>query len=181
MNTYIALLRGINVSGHKMISMPALREALAELPVSGISTYIQSGNVIFKSELSEKEQLAKLISAKILEKFAYEVPVIVVTPADLVHVLNNNPFPLETLQDGKQPYVNFASSEPAHHDIEILKTIDFGADRFAIIEKAIYVYYADSAGKTKLTTAVLEKKLEIVATARNWKTVNKLLELSSRG
>lgn len=179
MNTYIALLRGINVSGHKIIKMELLRKALSELHFENIATYIQSGNIIFQSTVTDALQLEKQISLLIYKHFGFDVPVMVLTPESLKKVVTDNPYESQKIEDPAQPYVAFLSEVPAQPALSSLKAIDFGKDTFVNIDNTLYLHYADSAGNTKLSNAVIESKLKLKATSRNWKTINKLIELSS--
>ena len=176
MNTYIALLRGINVSGHKIIKMELLRKVLAELHFENVATYIQSGNIIFQSDATDPRQLEKQIALLIYKHFGFDVPVMIVTPESLKKVVANNPYP--KTEDPAQPYVAFLSEIPAPSAIASLKAVDFGKDSFVNIDNTMYLHYADSAGNTKLSNAAIENKLKLKATSRNWKTINKLIELS---
>ncbi|AWI26499.1 DUF1697 domain-containing protein [Flavobacterium pallidum] len=178
MKTFIALLRGINVSGQKLIKMELLRKVLIELDFKNIKTYIQSGNVIFQSNETEPVDLEKKISALILKHFSFEVPVVVVTLSDLEFVADNNPFATQTMPGDTQPYVTFLSEKPAAFNMEVLKSIDFGADRLIDIDRYIFLWYAHGAGTTKLTNTIIENKLKVKATSRNWKTVHKLIEMA---
>ncbi|HMI06416.1 MAG TPA: DUF1697 domain-containing protein [Flavobacterium sp.] len=177
MKTYIALLRGINVSGHKLIKMEKLREVLKELELEHISTYIQSGNVLFQSKISGSKKLEKMISDLIYKHFGFDVAVIVLTPEELKTTVKNNPFSKENIEL-PQPYIAFLSTIPVFSDIEVLKATDFQNDRFVVMDNKMYLHYADGAGSTKLSNAIIEKKLKLTSTARNWKTVLKLIELS---
>lgn len=179
MEKFIALLRGINVSGQKLIKMEALRAAMQELPFQDVSTYIQSGNILLSSDGKDSPEIGRMIREKVLERFGFDVSVIVVTPEELETAVLENPFASRTTDDSTQPYVGFLSHIPKAVDIEVLKAIDFRGDEFAVIGKRIYLWYADSAGNTKLSNAVIEKKLSITSTARNWKTVRKLIALSA--
>ncbi len=179
MKTYIALLRGINVSGQKLIKMEALRNALGELGFTNVSTYIQSGNILFQSAVSATAKLETQIHDLIRKQFGFDVRVLVVTPDALRQTVALNPFQ----KDGialPQPYVSFLSERPKPENAKVLESMDFGNDRFEIIGNNIYIHYADGAGKTKLSNAVIEKKLQLDSTARNWKTVRKLLELADQ-
>ncbi|NUY80019.1 DUF1697 domain-containing protein [Flavobacterium sp. MAH-1] len=178
MKKHIALLRGINVSGQKLIKMEVLRKAMQELGLQDVSTYIQSGNILFQSDETNPKVLEHKISGKIMEAFGFDVSVIVVTPEDLETAVRENPFAAKTTDDSTQPYIGFLSESPLAENHEILKATDFKGDEFAIIGKRIYLWYADSAANTKLNNAVIERKLKVVSTARNWKTVRKLIELS---
>jgi uncharacterized protein (DUF1697 family) len=178
MKVYIALLRGINVSGQKPIKMEALRAAIAELQLQNISTYIQSGNVIFESEEKDKRKLEKQIADKVFARFGFEVSVFVFEPADLEQAIAENPFYARTTPDSVQPYVGFMSDIPNSTTVNFLKTVDFKGDEFTVVGKTIFFWYAKSAGDTKLTNALIEKKFGVRSTSRNWKTINKLIELS---
>lgn len=178
MKTYIALLRGINVSGHKIIKMEQLRSVLAALNFQNVTTYIQSGNILFQSANYNSVDLENQIGVCIATHFGFPVPVIVLSMADLEKVFLNNPFP--NLVDPVQPYVAFLSEVPTQESIENLTKIDFKGDAFIAKEKALYLHYANSAANTKLTNAVIENKLQVKATSRNWKTIQKLLELAKQ-
>ncbi len=178
MNTFIALLRGINVSGQKLIRMEVLRKVLEELAFSNIQTYIQSGNVVFQSDGKDVLKLEREISESILKHFGFEVTVIVVTLKELGFVVANNPFATAMMPDATQPYVAFLSEVPAANNMELLASIDFGADQFIPVDRYLYLRYEHGAGSTKLTNAVIENKLKVRATSRNWKTVNKLIEMA---
>ncbi|NHM06926.1 DUF1697 domain-containing protein [Flavobacterium sp. CYK-4] len=180
MKTYIALLRGINVSGQKIIKMELLRKVLAELDFVNISTYIQSGNIIFETAIGNSAILEKQISEKIEQHFGFVVPVRMTTLDELKTIVDQNPFVAENLADPTQPYVAFLSGEPAAADLAQLGQIDFQGDRFISKNRVLYLWYARSAADTKLSNAVIEKKLQLSATSRNWKTVLKLIALAQK-
>jgi len=180
MKTYIALLRGINVSGHKIIKMETLREVLSALDFQNISTYIQSGNVIFESAITDTAVLENQISKKILEHFGFEVPVRITTLEELEQIVAQNPFVKENLENPTQPYVAFLSEVPSAANFENLKAIDFGNDQCINKEKVLYLWYSDSAADTKLSNVAIEGKLKLKATSRNWKTILKLIALAQQ-
>jgi uncharacterized protein (DUF1697 family) len=160
-----------------LIKMEKLRVVLEELEFEHISTYIQSGNILFQSEISDQKKLEKMISDLIYKHFGFDVSVIVVTPEDLKTVVKQNPFADEKIEE-PQPYVAFLSKPPALPDVAVLKATDFQKDRFVIVDKSMYLHYANGAGTTKLSNAIIEKKLKLTATSRNWKTIKKLIELA---
>lgn len=178
MKTYIALLRGINVSGHKIIKMETLRKVLEELNFKNISTYIQSGNILFQSGETSIPKLEKQITELIFKHFSFDVPATVVTPQDLKKIVDDNPYAAQQLDDPAQPYVSFLSEIPSVEKLEQLKAIDFKGDNFINIGKTLYIHYVQSAGDSKLSNVIIENKLKLSSTARNWKTVNKLIELA---
>ncbi len=180
MKTYIALLRGINVSGHKIVKMEILRKVLGELDFENIATYIQSGNIIFDSAIDDIAVLEQQIAHKIEEHFGFLVPVRITTLAELKTIVAENPFVQENLQDTTQPYVAFLSEVPTNENLIQLQAIDFANDRFINKNSVLYLWYADSAANTKLNNAIIEKKLQVKATARNWKTILKLIALTEK-
>ncbi|HEX8269575.1 MAG TPA: DUF1697 domain-containing protein [Flavobacterium sp.] len=179
MKKYIALLRGINVGGHKSIKMETLRNTFSELPFQNVSTYIQSGNIIFNSAESDQKALSDHIAAHIQKHFSFDVPVIVVTPIELKNIIGSNPFADRTTDDAVQPYIAFLSDDANPENLFELEQIDFGKDEWRYGKKCLYISYFDSAANTKLENSLIERKLKVQSTVRNWKTVKKLLELST--
>lgn len=178
MITYIALLRGINVSGHKLIKMERLREVLTMEGFAHVRTYIQSGNIIFQSQETNEQKLETQISEAILKHFGFEVPVRITTLEELERIRNANPFIDENAVDPTQPYVAFLSEIPQSEKQNDFEQLTFALDRFVFLERVIYLWYADSAANTKLTNNVIESKLKVKATSRNFKTLLKLIELA---
>jgi len=178
MKTYIALLRGINVSGHKIIKMETLRKVLEELHFTNISTYIQSGNILFQSDIEDTGKLEHQIAGIITKHFGFDVPVTIVTPDDLKKIVKENPYANQKFEDPAQPYVSFLSEIPQPDKLALLKAVDFKGDNFVNIDRALYINYVNFAGNSKLSNAIIESKLKLRSTARNWKTVLKLIELA---
>jgi uncharacterized protein (DUF1697 family) len=179
MERYIALLRGINVSGHKPINMNNLKEKLSELKFKNIKTYIQSGNVIFDCDSLKPKELVKKIKEKILKEYGFEVPVDVRTRGEIASVIKNNPFLKNRNEDINFLHVTFLSETPKKENIDNLKIVNAVADEFVIIDKTIYLFCPNGYGNTKLTNTVFENKLKVTATTRNWKTVIKLAEIAN--
>lgn len=172
---YIALLRGINVSGQKKILMADLRDLLSDF--KNVKTYIQSGNIIFDSNSKDTSKLAQQISDKIYKKYSFEVPVIVRSTEEWTFTFNNNPFLKDDAIDIKQLYVTFLSETPSEENIKLMKQLDYSPDVFIITKNLIYSRYPNGPGRSKMTINVFEKKLKVTATSRNWNTVTKLLAL----
>jgi uncharacterized protein (DUF1697 family) len=174
----IAILRGINVGGNKRMLMADLMLLLESLKFQNISTYIQSGNVIFDAdEKSDTSELSTRIEQAIKEKFGFEVPVIIRTPEDLAALITGNPF-LQTHTDTTQLHVTFLKESPAPENALKIDSYAFEPDGFSITDKDIYVFCAGKYHQSKLTNDFFEKKLKTKATTRNWNTVVKLYELS---
>lgn len=178
MEVYISILRGINVSGHKKVPMAELKQLYEELNFKNITTYIQSGNVIFEHNKTEDSTLAKKISKKILEKFKFEVPVIIRSSKEIEKVVKSNPFLKEKNIDPEKLHVTFLEEAPEKELVDKIKDLEFNSDRFVIKDMEVFLYCPDGYGNTKLTNTFFENKLKVTATTRNWKTTNKLLELS---
>ena len=176
---YIALLRGINVGGHKIIKMEQLRKLAEDLGWSEVSTYIQSGNILFSSDEKNKVQLESQLEQMLLLKFGFEVTAMVLEPSDFEKALLQNPYVAQTDTGSLQPYVGFLSNVPEQTLQAEFEKLDFSPDSFRISGKLMYFIF-QNAGKTKLSHTFVEKKLKVKATLRNWKTINKLHELSKK-
>lgn len=180
MQTFISILRGINVSGHRKIDMAGLKGLYEELQLEEVISYIQSGNVVFKaSKKTRGTQLAKTIEKAIFQKYGFEVPVIVRTVMEMENVLSANPFLEESDIDVEKLHITFLSDVPATNELQKIEGINHPPDRFIIKEKDVYLYCPRGYGNTKLSNNFFENKLKVTATTRNWKTANKLLELAS--
>jgi len=181
MNSYIALLRGINVSGHNKIKMADLRELFSNLNFSAITTYIQSGNVIFKSTDIDISKIESSIKEAIKKKFNYDVKVLVITKKDIETVFASNPFLKNKTPDITKLCVTFLSGEPTIDGLLRLEDVaSKGEDEFKMTDKFLYLHCPSSFAKTKLTNNLIERKLKVDATSRNWKTITKLVELSNQ-
>jgi uncharacterized protein (DUF1697 family) len=174
---HLALLRGINVSGHNMIKMEALKTALEVIGFTNVVTYIQSGNVFLESDEESGFSVGFKIKQEIYKTFGHEVPVIVVGKQDLELCLKNNPFLKDKDVDTKKLYVAFLSKEMNSTAINELKISQFKPDEAVIDGNKIFIKYDVGAGKTRLDQKYIEKKLNVTATMRNWNTVNKLFEM----
>ena len=179
MQPYIAMLRGINVSGQKKIKMADFKKHLQQLNFKDVQTYIQSGNAVFKNKKSTPKALEEKIAKKILDEYGFEVSVIVKNPEELRNVLKNNPFVKD--KDLNRLYVTFLSDEPKQDNLKKLKGIDQGPEEYVLKGKIIYGYAPHGYGKAKMSNNFFENKLKVTATTRNWKTVNKLADMANSG
>lgn len=177
MITHLALLRGINVSGHNMIKMDALKTTLEALGFTNVRTYIQTGNVFVDTEEESNSKVAFMIKQEIFKAFGHEVPVIVIAKNDLEECLKNNPYLKTKDVDTKKLYVAFVSNTLKTESIHELKMSQVKPDEASIDGNKIFIKYAVGAGKTRLDQKYIEKKLNLTATIRNWNTVQQLLEM----
>jgi len=179
MQTYIALLRGINVSGVKKIKMADLRVMMSDIGFKDVVTYIQSGNVIFKSEKGNVQGLAKEIKTGIQDVFKLDVPVLVKTRTDLTNILEETPYKkVEDLEANRIYYV-LLKNAPEESNLAALDQKNYPNELFTITNDCIYLNCINGAGKAKLTNNIIERKLKVQATSRNHRTMFKLLEMSN--
>lgn len=177
MNMYLCLLRGINVSGQKIIKMAHLRELLEIEGFVNVRTYIQSGNILLESEQFSKDELNKVIENFILKEYGWEVPCLVLNLEDLKEILANNPFPEQTALKANQPYVCIPQQELSKELLYSLDAVHFEGEYFKARKKAIYLYSTLAINKSKLSNHLFEKKLNMSCTTRNWRTLTKLYSM----
>ncbi|WP_167020287.1 DUF1697 domain-containing protein [Chitinophaga sp. Cy-1792] len=179
MQTYIALLRGINVSGSKIIKMELLREIFESMQLKDVRTYIQSGNVVFKSAIKDEEKLSELVHKGLEKALGYKVEVVLRTPAELKRLINKHPYGKIAAEETRKLYVAFLPVAPATADLEKFIALQSEQEQFHFHERELYIAIDKAMLKPKFTNNILEKKLKIFATTRNWATVNKLLEMAA--
>lgn len=178
MKIFVALLRGINVSGHKIIKMSDLRLIFESLSFENVKTYIQSGNVIFKSKETSKIELEKIIQAAILSKFGFDVPVFVEEFNAFKARVSKNIFST-TDEKIKQLHVTFLSDTPTKENIELLNLENTGKDTFIIIDNTIFIQCVAGYSDSLLSNSFFEKKLKLKATTRNWKTIVEIIKIGN--
>ncbi len=176
MKTFIALLRGINVSGQKKIPMVDLRNLLGDEGFVNVKTYIQSGNVVFRLDVKDEKSIAETISKAILKKFGFDVSVLVKTPENFQAIFEASPFSDEAL---KKSYFMLLFDKPKPELAKQIKQLSTSEEQFTITENCIYFFSLNGYGKTKFNNNFFERKLNIIATARNYNTMLKLLSLSA--
>ena len=179
MKTYIALLRGINVSGQKKIRMVDLKAHLEELGWEGVLTYIQSGNVIFQCHEVDPVRAAEEITLKLKAKYGFDVPALVLEPQDLLYLIQNHPFIKDPDARTERLAVTFLFDFPRAEGIQKLEEMRQPNEHFHLDGKFIFLHYPDGFGRAVMSNNAFEKALRTQATTRNWKTINKLYELST--
>jgi uncharacterized protein (DUF1697 family) len=177
---YICLLRGINVSGQKIIKMEKLRETFATLGFEKISTYVQSGNVVFESKVAAGKKLAEKINSAIKKEFGFDVPVVVISAGELRKTIKANPFLKEKGIDVSKLHCTFLSDVPPKAMFKGLEKYVSGREKFKPGHQEIYIYCPNGYGTTKLNNTNIERVLKLSATTRNWNTVMKLDSLSEK-
>ncbi|MEM6804751.1 MAG: DUF1697 domain-containing protein [Bacteroidota bacterium] len=179
MQKRIAILRGINVGGHKKILMADLKALLEKHGFQDPKTYIQSGNVVFfADEALSNEEVADKIASAIAEVYGFEVSTLVRSVEELKTAVDTNPFYTEEA-DIKKLHLTFLKEIPSEEHKTDLASFNFEPDLFVLKDQNIFVYCEGKYHQTKLSNGFFEKKLKVSATTRNWRTVLKLLDLAS--
>jgi uncharacterized protein (DUF1697 family) len=177
MTAYIALLRGINVGGRHKLPMAALRTICADMGLDRVETYIQSGNLVFEGE-DGAAIIASQLGTAIKQAFDYDIPVQVWSCEDWAVMVGANPFADEKNIEPKNLHATFLDGVPdtdaARQALEAVNT----SERFLIVGRAVYLFCPQGYGRAKLTNGVIEKKLGLSATTRNWRTVGILNDLA---
>ena len=175
LRTWIALLRGINVTGRRKLLMKDLVGSLERGGLCSVRTYLQSGNVVFESARGSAPALAARIGALILETSGFEPQVMVLSVRELAAAVRGNPFP-EADSDHKALHLFFLSARPPRPDLGSLSRLKQGREGFALLDKVFYLYTPHGFPQSALHDKV-ERYLGVHATARNWRTANELLSM----
>ena len=171
MNTYISLLRAVNMAGHNRMKMDILKKMYENLGLQNVKTYLQSGNVIFQTEETSEKTLEYLISAKLQETFGFYVDVIVLKRSDLQEIIANNPF---VEKDEKYQFVTIVSEMPENADIEKIKNKCAENEDFKILGQTVYFHLPNGYSNSKLNNTLVEKVFKVKATSRTIKTLKAL-------
>lgn len=178
MTVWVVLLRGINVGGRNRLPMKDLTAALEAIGCANVKTYIQSGNAVFSKPGRKAPELARLVADTIAERHGLAPAVILLTARELENAVRANPFPTAE-SDPKSLHVSFLAEEPTSPNCDDLNEIKSESESFALRGSTFYLHAPDGIGRSKLA-ARAEKLLGVSATARNWRTVTTLLELTKR-
>lgn len=176
--TWISLLRGINVGGHNKLPMAELRELFIAAGCAEIRTYIQSGNVVFRAADAEREELAIRLADAIEESKGFRPGIMLLTRDDLEAAAEANPFP-EAASEPKALHLWFMARAPDDPNLDSLDDLRIPTERYELRGAVFYLWPPDGIGRSKLAGRV-ERALGVEATARNWRTVEKLCELASK-
>jgi uncharacterized protein (DUF1697 family) len=174
--TYICLLRGVNVGGNKLLKMAELKALFESLRLRDVKTYLQSGNVVFRSDESDRARLTRRIEDAIRKKNAMEVKIILRTTDELRKVIAVNPLPPENRNPSALvvAFLGGAIADPAKALLTSLKT---ASEELHFADRELYLYFPVGMADSKLSKALTEKNLGVNVTARNWNTVNALLKM----
>jgi uncharacterized protein (DUF1697 family) len=173
---YVALIRGINVGGHRRVSMGDLRELTESLGHESVSTYVQSGNVLFESGARSERKLEQGFEQAIATELGHDVRVMVRSAGHLGRIVDQNPF-AGRKPEPKQLHVVFLAEKAAASKLRSIDMAAYAPDEMSASGRDLYVYLPNGAGRANLTNAILEKQLGVPGTMRNWRTVTTLADM----
>lgn len=173
MQTYIVLLRSVNVSGKNIIKMAELKAHLQK-HYNNVQTYIQSGNIILHSD-RKKHAVQSKITTLIKQYFELDIAVFILTANELSLIIKNNPFDIDLASNNV--YITLLDHKPDEEFIRKLEELDLGDEKYWIQRDVLYFYLPKGMANSKLSTPFIEKKLKVIATGRNLNTMHKLLDL----
>jgi uncharacterized protein (DUF1697 family) len=176
---YVALLRSVNVAGHGRLAMDELRASFEALGYTGVTTYIQTGNVLFSTASRSEPALAAAIEQRLAEDFGDSPAVLLRSVAELRRVGASSPY-AKAGADKARHHVTFLATLPSQAALDALQLPPSGRDELVVDGKEVYVHTPDGYADTKYTGTFLERRLGVVSTTRNWNTVSKLCELADR-
>ena len=178
MTVVISMLRGVNVGAHNRINMEALRALYESLKLRDAQTYVQSGNVIFKTDERDLNKLAKRIADGIEKKFGFQSDVVVRTVAELRDVVARNPFAKRRGIEPGKLLVTFLAGDPGEEAREKVRGIKAEPDELRMDGREAYIYFPNGMGRPTLSWATIPKMLKVSGTGRNWNSVTKMLEMA---
>lgn len=180
MAVLVSLLRGVNLGGHRKVKMDHLREIYESLGFTDVQTYINSGNVLFKTGARDLVRLRKKIEDAIESACGFRSDVILRTPAELREVLARNPYAARPNLDASRLGIHFLAGDPDAAARQKALAIDCAPEELQIHGYELFIYYHSGMARPKLKLPVVEKTLGTLGTTRNWNTVRKLLELAEK-
>jgi len=173
----IALLRGVNLGGQKRVQMARLRELVQQLDYRDVTTYVQSGNVVFTGPDEPSEAVAEKLEAQIAASLGFEVPVVVRSREELAEVVRANPM-RDIATVPARYHVIFLKDAVRPERLTHIEPAEFDPDRFHMHGREVYLWTPEGLGTSRLARALTDKRLGQIATARNWKTVERLLAIA---
>jgi uncharacterized protein (DUF1697 family) len=180
MTVIISMLRGVNVGGHNKIKMEALRALYESLKLRDAQTYVQSGNVIFRTDERDAARLTKRIEDGIEKKFGFRPDVILRTASEMRDAIARNPFAKRRGIEPGKLLVAFLASDPDAEAREKVRQMKCDPEELRIEGRELYIYFPNGIGRSKLSLARLEKMLKTPGTGRNWNSVMNMMEMAEK-
>src|ERR1700685_240936 len=180
MAVIVSMLRGVNVGGHNMVKMEELRALYESIGLRNPQTYVQSGNVVFRTDVRSLAAVATKIENAIERSFGFRTPVVVRTSSELRDVIARNPFAGRRGIDPRKLLVTFLASDPSAEAREQVLQIKAEPEELHIDGREVYMYFPNGLARPKLSWVTVEKKLKTPGTGRNWNSITKLLEIAEK-
>jgi uncharacterized protein (DUF1697 family) len=180
MPVLVSLLRGINLAGHRKVKMEDLRAIYESLGLEDVQTYINSGNVLFRTGARDLVRLRKRIEGAVENACGFRTDIVLRTPADLRSVLGRNPYATRVDVDASRLGIHFLAGEPTGEARERALAVDCAPEELHISGCELFIYYTNGMARPKLKLPSVEKTLGMIGTTRNWNTVRKLLEMAEK-
>lgn len=174
---YIAFLRGINVGGHRIIKMEDLKEMFSMMDLEDVRTYIQSGNVLFSSSKRSAEKLSTFIAGALEKRLGYSVGVLCLKEKELTEAIDACPFDEAEKPVKRMVYLSFLDKVPQPGNIKELMEFANQQEEYNLQGKVLYSRCIKDGSKLNFSNNFIERKLDVLATTRNWNSVNKILEM----
>jgi uncharacterized protein (DUF1697 family) len=175
MPAFVALLRAVNLGPHNRISMADLKAVAEGCGFSGARTLLQSGNLVFEAKAKASAALEKVLEGALAKELGLKTPVVVRSAAEWRAALDENPFPNEAKSDPSHLVVMSLKAKCDKTALTELSRAIVGREQVKMSGQQLYFVYPDGIGESKLTAALIEKKIGVVGTARNWNTAHKIL------
>ena len=178
MPAVIAMLRAVNLGSHNRIKMDALCALCTSLKLRNPQTYVQSGNVVFRTSERNLSRVAMSIEKRIEHDCGFRTDVIVRSANEMRDVVARNPFARRRDVDGKRLLVFFFGNDPGADAPEKIRSVKANGEELHMDGRELYIYFPDGVGRSKVSTSAIERMLKVAGTGRNWNSVTKLLEMA---
>ena len=179
MPVWVSLLRGVNLGARNKVNMPKLRVALEDAGFEAVRTYVQSGNVVTKSRHRSPEKVGERVRSVVADTFGLDVPVVVRSPAELRALVDWNPFPDDAAARPTAVHLIHLAEEPRADRVDAVTATDYSPDELAVRGREVALCYAETMHRSRLQHGAVLKKLGVDGTARNWRTLQALVEMTS--
>lgn len=180
MPVVISLLRGVNLGGQKILKMEALRALYESLKFKDVASFIQSGNVVFRTKENDLNKISKRIGDGIEKTFGFRPEVILRTTEEMRGVIARNPFANRKDIEPSKLLVWFLSSAPDAEARKKLDTVKRQQEELRLDERELYIYFPDGQGRSKLSLPAVDRALKVLGSGRNWNSVLKLMEMAEK-
>jgi uncharacterized protein (DUF1697 family) len=176
----ISMLRGVNLGPHNRVKMEALRALCETMKFQCVQTYVQSGNVVFKTDEKDLQRLNKRLEDAIEKKFKFRCDVISRTPSELKSVVARNPFAKRRGIEPSKLLVTFLSADPGEEARAKVRALKVAPEELWIDGREVYIYFPNGMARPTLSWPTIPKLLKVSGTARNWNSVTKMLEMAEK-